>query len=104
MIRHEIEEQVHAPLRQFLACHGKPGRAAEMFVNNVPSHAIGRSHIVLQLEIGKRSAKIVQQVLVPIGNRNASGTSFPDAHQPHGIEAVVSNGIPFRRRYAAQID
>jgi hypothetical protein len=59
MVGHEIQNEIHSPFREFVPRHGQPGRASQVFVNNVPPHAIGRSDIVLRLEIGQRSAEIV---------------------------------------------
>src|SRR5271157_475386 len=59
MVGHEIEEQVHAPLREFLPGNGETFRASEVFVNHVTSYAIGRTYVVLGTKIRKCSPEIV---------------------------------------------
>src|SRR5271166_6297026 len=95
MVGHEIEEQLHAPLRQFLPGNGKTFRTSEVLVNHVASYAIGRSYVVLGTKIRECAPEVVNQVLVLIGNGDARRTSLPNAHQPDGIETKGSNGIPF---------
>jgi hypothetical protein len=66
-----------------------------MRIDYVTSHTIGRSDIVFGAEVGKRSPEIIQQTLIPIGNRNTRRASFPNAHKPDPIETISSKGIPF---------
>jgi hypothetical protein len=80
MVRHEIQDEVHLSLREFLPGDGKSVRATQLFVNDVASHAIGRSYIVLRTKIWKRSAEIIEQAFVPVGNRDARWTPFPNSH------------------------
>ena len=95
MIRNEVQEQLHASLRELLPGDGEAFRAAEVFINYVASYAVGRSDIVFWLKVGQSSAEVVNQILVLIGNRDARRASLPNAHEPDGVEAELGDGVPF---------
>ena len=65
-----------------------------MFVDHVASYTVWRSDIVFWLKIGQSSTEIINQILVLIGNRNARRTSFPNPHEPDGIETELRDGVP----------
>ena len=68
---------------------------AEVLVDDVASYAVRRSDIVFRLEVRQSPTKIVKQILVLIGDRNARWTSLPNTHEPDGIESELGDGIPF---------
>ena len=95
VVRHEIEDQLHAPLGEFLTGDGETLRTSEMFVNDIASHAIRRSNVVFRSKVRQGPSEIIKQIDVSICDGNARRTSFPNPHQPHAIEAILSDGIPF---------
>ncbi len=95
VVRHEIEDQFHAPLGEFFTGNGEALRTCEMFVSDIASHAIRRSNVVFQSKVRQSSSEIIKQSDVSICDGDASRTSFPNPHQPHTIEAILSDGIPF---------
>ena len=101
VIGNKIENQTEASLRQLLPSRGKSFRTAQVFVDHVAAHTVSGPHVVLGTEIGQRALEILDQALVPIGDRDAGGAPLPNPHQPHGIESVCSERIPFSRRYRA---
>jgi hypothetical protein len=80
MVGHEIQDQVHAALRELTASHGKAFRVSEKIVDYIAPHAVWGSNIVLGKKVGKSSAKICEQILVLVNNRNARRTSLPNSH------------------------
>ena len=60
MVRHEIQEQPHASLREFSTRDGETFGTSEVLVHHVAPHAIRGSDIVFRPEIGKSPAEIRQ--------------------------------------------
>src|SRR5215469_10359967 len=87
MVGHKIENQPHAALGEFPSRHGETLGASKTLVDDIAPHAIGRSHVVSRNKIGQRLTETLLQIPVLIGDGNACGTAFPDAHQPHTIKA-----------------
>jgi hypothetical protein len=99
MVGHEIQNQVQAPFRELPAGYGKTFRSPKMLVDHITPHTIGRAHVVLGPKVRKCAAKVIQQAFVLMGNGDASGTSLPDSHQPHCVEAKGGDPIPLGGRY-----
>ena len=94
VVRHKIQEQLHAALRQLSPSIRETFWATQLCVNHIASYAIGRSDIIFWSEVGQCSPELVNQMCVLIGNCNAHGTSFPDPHQPDRIETELGESVP----------
>jgi hypothetical protein len=94
VIGHVVQDQFHAPLREFAPGNGKTLWAAKMGIDYVASYAIGRSVVVLRKKVRQGSPEIVNQSLILIRNRNAGWTSFPNSHQPNSIKAIILESVP----------
>jgi hypothetical protein len=93
------KEESQAPLRQLCARHGETFRTAKMPVNFVAAHAIRGSYVVFGAKARQGPPEILKQTRVLVGDRDARGTTLPDAHEPNCIKAQSSEGIPFGGRY-----
>src|SRR5215471_244054 len=96
MVRHEVQYQIQASFRELPAGNSKTLRTSQMLIDHVTSYTVGRAHVVFGAKVRKRSQEILKQTIVSIGNCNTSRASFPNSHKPNCIEAISSNGIPFR--------
>ncbi len=94
MVRHEIQKELHASLRQLLPRDCKTCRTSKVLINHIASNAVGRSDIVFWLEVRQSSPEIVEEISVLIGNRNARRTSFPNSHEPNTIETELGDSVP----------
>ena len=103
VVGHEIEDQPQASLREHFAGSREPRGTAEVLVDDVAAHAIGRADIVLCRKVGKGPAEILQEALVPHGDFNPGRAPLPDAHEPHGVEAKGGNRIPLLGRHRGEI-
>ena len=52
VIGYEVEDQAQAALSELTPRGGQALRSAEMFVNDVPAHAVRRADIVLRRKVG----------------------------------------------------
>ena len=98
VVGNEIEDQPQSAFAERGTRGGKSLRPAEMFVDDVAAHAVGRADIVLRDKVGERSPEIFEEPLVAHGDRDAGGAPLPDAHEPHGIKARGGDAIPLLRR------
>jgi len=98
MIRDEIEYQFHSSLGKLLPCARQTPGASKMWIDYVLAHAIGRANVVVRAKVGECTPESLHQLVVSIGDCDTCGAAFPDAHEPHGIEANVPYGIPLRSR------
>src|SRR5262245_24563512 len=97
VIGDKIENQSDPSLRQLLPSYGKPVGTAQLFVDHVAAHTVSRSHIILGTKIGQSPLEILNQAIVPIGDRNTGGATLPNPHQPHSIETVGGERVPVSR-------
>ena len=94
VVGNEIEDQPHAPLGQLRLAAGEPVRSAQMLIHDVAAHAIGRADIVLRGEVRKGPPEILEQSLVPHGDRDPGRAPLPHAHEPDRVKAVSSQWHP----------
>ena len=99
VVRDEIEDQAQPALREHGPRGGKSLRPAELFIDDVAAHAVGRADIVLRRKVGKGSPEILKEPLVAHGDRDSGGAALPDAHEPHGIEAAGGDRVPLLLRH-----
>ena len=103
VVGHEIEDEPHAALcERFPGCC-EPLRTAEVPIDDVAAHAVGRADIVLRREVGKGAAEVLEEPLVSHGDLDPGGAPLPDAHEPDGVKAVSGDGIPLLRRNRGEI-
>ncbi len=103
VVGHEIQQQLHAPLGQFLPRCGQCPRAAQVAIHNILTNAVRRSHIVGALIVRQRPSEVHDKALIPICDCDSGGTALPDTHQPYRIKAVRCDGVPICGRYRTQV-
>ena len=103
VIGHEIEDEAHTALGELFTCHGKSLGTSQVFVHDVATHAIRRSDIVRRRKVGEDAAELLDEPLVSQGYFDSRRASFPDTHEPHGIETVGREGIPIILRYCCEV-
>ena len=103
MVRHKIQDETNAALCEGFTGCCEPLWTAEMCIDGVAPHAVGRADIVLRRKVGKGSTEILEEPLVPHGDFNSGGASLPDAHEPQGVKAMRGDGIPLLRRNRGEI-
>src|SRR5882672_1036310 len=104
VVRYEIQDQVHSPLRELTPGNRKAFRASEIVIDNIAAYAIWRPDVVFGAKIRKRSTELSKQILILVGDCNPRRTALPNAHEPHRIEAEGGDRIPLARRHARQVD
>ena len=80
----------------------RPLAASQVFVNHVLPHTIRRPHVVLGPIIGQGPPEVLQKTLVSVRNGDARRASFPDTHEPDGIETEGGQEIPFLCRHGRE--
>src|SRR6185503_10740059 len=82
----------------------KPVPSTEIIINDIATYAVRRSHNVIGLPIGNGGVEAGPEIVIGQGNRDASGTALPDAHQPDAIESKIGDLIPVPVRNRSKID
>ena len=82
---------------------GEPLRPAEVFIDDVAAHAVGRADIVLRRKVGEGSPEILEEPLVAHGDLDPGGAPLPDAHEPDGVKATGGDVIPLLRRHRGEV-
>ena len=103
VVRDEIEDEAQSALAEHGTRGGESLRAAEVLIDDVPAHAVGRADVVLRDKVGERSQEIFEEPRVAYRDRDSSGAALPDAHEPHGIKATGGDAIPLLRRHRTQV-
>jgi hypothetical protein len=65
-----------------------------MIIDNIAAYAVGRSHNIVGLPIGKSRVEADPQVVIGQRDRDAGGAALPNSHQPNAVESKISNLIP----------
>src|SRR5438270_8536719 len=94
VVGYEIQKQLHAALCQLPPRRCETLGASQVSVHPIVLDTVWRSNIVLRFEIRQSSAEIIKQALVFVGNLYARRTSFPDSHEPNGIEPELGDCVP----------
>lgn len=96
MIRDEIEYQLHSSLGKLLPCARQTLGTSKMWIDYVLAHAIGRANAIVRTNVWECTPESLHQLVVSIGDCDAKGATFPDTHEPNGIQPHLANGIPLR--------
>ncbi len=99
----KIQDQPQPAFTEQASCGGEPRGAAEVLIDDVAAHAVGRPHIVFRRKVGEGSPEILEEPRVSHGDLNSGRAPLPDPHEPDGVKAQGGNGIPLRLRYRAEI-
>ena len=103
VVGNEVEDQAQSALSEMAPRGGESLRPAEVFVNDVAAHAVGRADIVLRRKVGEGPPEILEEPLVSHGDANPRRAPFPDTHEPDGVEALIGDGIPLLLRDRGEI-
>src|SRR5208337_4015272 len=82
---------------------GEPPRPAEVIINDVAAHTIGRADVVLRHKVREGSPEILEERLVSHGDLDAGGAALAAPHEPHGVEATGGDLSPRLRRHRGKI-
>ena len=103
VVRDKIEDEAQPALTEHGSRGGESLRPAEVIVNDVAAHTVGRADIVLRHKVGEGSPEILEEPLVSHGDFDAGRAALPDPHEPHGVEATGGDLIPLLRRHRGKI-
>jgi hypothetical protein len=89
----EVQDQAHTTRREGLPGAGERASSTEMIIDNIAADAVGRSHNVVALPIGKSRVEADPQVVVGQRDPDTGGAVLPNSHQPNAGESKIGNLI-----------
>ena len=94
MVGDEVQDQAHTTRRERLSGAGERASSTEMIIDNIAAYAVGRSHNIVGLPIGKSRVEADPQVVIGQRDPDAGGAALPNSHQPDAVEPKIGNLIP----------
>ena len=94
MVGDEVQDQAHTTRRERLPGAGERASSTEMIIDNIAADAVGRSHNIVGLPIGKSRVEADPQVVIGQRDPDAGGAALPNSHQPDAVESKIGNLIP----------
>ena len=94
MVGDEVQDQAHTACREGLPGAGERASSTEMIIDNIAADAVGGSHNIVGLPIGKSRVEAHPQVVVSQCDSDAGGATLPNSHQPYAVESNIGNLIP----------
>lgn len=104
VVGREVEDEAHAALGQLGARHAQTVVAAQGGVGAVAAHGIGRADHVFGRPVGQDGVELLAALRVIQIDLGTEGAALPDAHQPDGVEAEISQLIPGSSGHIGQGD
>jgi hypothetical protein len=104
VIGDEVQDQAHTTRRERLPGAGERASSTEMIIDNVAADAVGRSHNVVGLPIGKSRVEADPQVVVGQRDPDAGGAVLPNSHQPDAVESKIGYFSPVAMGNRSKID
>jgi hypothetical protein len=98
------EEIRPIPALRALPGAGERASSTEMIIDNIAGYAVGRSHNVVGLPIGKSRVEADPQVLVRQCDGDASRAALPESHQPNVVEPKIGYFSPVAIGNRSKID
>jgi hypothetical protein len=65
-----------------------------MIIDIIAAYAVGRSHNIVGLPIGKCRVEADPEVVIGQRDPDAGGAALPNSHQPDAVESKIGNLIP----------
>ena len=93
VIGDEVQDQAHTTRREGLPGARERASSTEMIVANIAAYAVGRSHKIVGLPIGKSRVEADPQVVIGQRDPDAGGAALPNSHQPYAVESKIGNLI-----------
>jgi len=90
----EVQDQAHTTRRKRLPSARERASATKMIIDNIAAYAVGRSHNIVGLPIGKSRIEADPQVVIGQRDHDAGGAALPDSHQPYAVESKIGDFIP----------
>ena len=90
----EVQDQAHTTRRKCLPGAGERASSTEMIIDNMAADAVGRSHNVVGLPIGKSRVEADPQVVIGQRDPDTGRAALPNSHQPDAVESKIGNLIP----------
>jgi hypothetical protein len=89
----EVQDQAHTTRRKRLSGARERASSTKMIIDNIAAYAVGRSHNIAGLPIGKSRVEAGPQVVIGQRDPDAGGAALPDSHQPDAVESKIGNLI-----------
>ena len=88
----EVQDQAHTTRRERLPGACERASSTEMIIDNIAAYAVGRSHNIVGLPIGKSRVEAVPQV-ASSGDADAGGAALPTSisHTPSNPGSAISS-------------
>src|SRR6187200_3717883 len=100
----EVQDQAHSTRRKCLSSVRERASSTEMVIDSIAAYAVGGSHNIVGLPIGKSRVEAGPQVVIGQRDRDAGGAALPNSHQPNAVESKISNLIPVAVRNRPKIN
>jgi hypothetical protein len=84
----------HTTRRERLPSTGERASSTKMIIDNIAAYAVGRSHNIVGLPIGKSRVEADPQVVIGQREPDAVGAALPNSHQPNAVGPKIGNLIP----------
>ena len=94
MVGDEVQDQAHTTRRKRLPSAREPASATKMIIDNLAAYAVGRSHNIVGLPIGKSRVEADPQVVIGQRDPDAGRAALPNSRQPNAVKAKIGNLIP----------
>ena len=94
VIRHEVEDQLQATLRQLPAGRSEPLRTAELGRDLVVADAVRRTDHVRGCEIRQCAFEALHERIVSQRDLDPGRAALPDAHQPDRVKTERRDRVP----------
>ena len=80
MVRDEVEDEAQPTLAEHGTRGGKSPQSAEVLIDDVAAHAVGRADVVLRDKVGERSPVFFEEPRAAHRDHDPSRAALPDDH------------------------
>ena len=89
----EVQDQAHTTRRERLPSTGERASSTEMIIDNITADAVGRSHNIVGLPIGKSRVEAGPQVVIGQRDPDAGGLrcQTPISQTPSNPRSAISS-------------
>ena len=99
-----VEDELDAACSELLPCDGQGCVPAEVRIDDVLAHAVGRADVVVRREIGQGTLEVCEECAVMVGDGDARRAALPHTHKPHGVEVKRGDAVPCGVWHGGEID
>jgi hypothetical protein len=89
----EVQDQAHTTRRERLPAVGERTSSTKMIIDNIAADAVGRSHHIVGLPIGKSRVEADPQVVIGQRDPDAGGAALPTpiSQTPSNPRSAISS-------------